>query len=112
MTNDSTSVSASAPAELRYVEVLASTYPDGADVEDQNLFSVSGAGSNAATDDILATVTLCVNARQAALLAGLEENATLHAALVVRGDADRKAEVLKMQNEILAQLAADGEEVP
>ncbi len=90
---------ADAPPELQYVEVLAATYLDGIDV------SNGQTGADAESDsDTLSTATLLVNERQAAKIAGLETQATLYTALVIRGNETRKAEALAAQDEYFAQL--------
>lgn len=99
---DDSSLTAAAPQELQYVEVLAATYSDGADVKDDG--GSKSADSIDSSKETLATVTLLCNQQQAAVLAGLEHNATLHAALVVRGNDAAKAQALKTQD---AYFAAD-----
>jgi len=90
---DNNSFTAVAPPELQYVEVLAATYVDGSDVQDKQNATEGESGE----DDTLSTVTLLANEEQAACLAGLEHNATLHTALVVRGDDAAKAAALEAQ---------------
>lgn len=99
VSKDGVDASAAAPAQLQYVEVLAATYPDGTDV-DKEPGALSGGASNADGNDYLATVTLLADPRQAAALAGFEQNAVLHAALVVRGDDARKAAALAAQERL------------
>lgn len=84
---------AEAPPELQYVEVLTATYQDGVDVSDGDYSD----GSSSA-GDTLSTATLLVNPLQAATIAGLEKQATLYAALVVRGNDVRKAAALEAQD--------------
>lgn len=98
---DNASFTAVAPPELQYVEVLAATYVDGTEVQDkQNGVDHAEPGGN----DTLTTVTLLANGQQAACLAGLEHNATLHAALVVRGDDHAKTTALKAQADYFTPL--------
>lgn len=90
---DTNSFTAVAPPELQYVEVLDATYVDGTDVQDNPNAADRESGEN----DTLSTVALLANEQQAACIAGLEHNATLHAALVVRGDDAAKAAALEAQ---------------
>lgn len=93
---------ASAPAELRYVEVLTVTYQDGVDVGEGG----HGAGSSAASN-ILSTATLLVNAKQAVTLAGLQKNASLYVALVIRGNDARKSAALAAQDAFFVRDEGD-----
>ena len=95
--NSGSAAVASAPPELCYVEVLTATYSDGVDVNDE---TAAEGSSNASGSDTLAAVTLLVNEQQAVCLAGLEQSAVLHTALVVRGNDSRKVEVLAMQEAV------------
>lgn len=99
---DNNSFTAVAPPELQFVEVLDATYVDGTDVQDNQNTAAGESGQN----DTLATVALLANEQQAACLAGLEKNATLHAALVVRGDDAAKNAALDAQKEYFATLDA------
>lgn len=92
---------AEAPLELQYVEVLAATYRDGQDVSDGEAAKTTATGD----DDTLSTVTLLVNAQQAAKIAGLEKQATMYAALVIRGNEARKVEALAAQDNYFVELA-------
>lgn len=108
---DNNSFTAVAPPELQYVEVLAATYVDGTDVQDKSAAQddqdqQNGIASSSQENDTLNTVTLLANEEQAACLAGLEHNATLHAALVVRGDEAAKKAALEAQKEYFATLGA------
>lgn len=109
---DTSSFLAAAPLELQYVEVLAASYADGTDVQKAQ----DTTGSDASEDGTLATITLQVNSKQAARLAGLNQNATLHAALVIRGDDAAKAAALEAQADYFAALeipeANDAEAAP
>ena len=98
---DDTALTAAAPQELQYVEVLAATYSDGADVTDDGGKSTESIDSGS-SKETLATVTLLCNQQQAAVLAGLEHNAKIHAALVVRGNDTAKEQALKTQDEYFA----------
>lgn len=85
--------SAAVIPELQAVEVLLVTDSASGDVE-----------GGQAEEDLLATVVLSVDQRQAAALAGLNTNATLHAALLCRGDPEKKAALLNAQKERLDSL--------
>lgn len=90
---DTADYSALSLPELQYVEVLAVTNGRMRDLDTKNDELV-----DAETEEVeISTVTLAVNTQQAAVLAGLNHCAQLHAALVVRGDEDRKQESLKQQ---------------
>ena len=82
--------------ELQAVEVLMVTNSDAADVSDQDETTTEG------TDRQIATLVLSVDRRQAAVLAGLNTKATLHAALVIRGDDAVKQSLLAQQAALLA----------
>lgn len=88
-------VSAAVP-ELQRVEVLSVTNSGAQDI-------VTG-DQTADMDRQLATVVLAVNAEQAAVLAGLDHTATLHAALVTRGDAAAKQAALQQQEDYFIEL--------
>lgn len=94
---DDDSYNATVPTELQYVEVLAVSDANGADVSDSKPLEQSG------ETESLNTVTLLVNEKQAAILAGLEHNATLHAALVIRGNEVAKEKALSAQDALFAE---------
>lgn len=98
---DNTSLTAAAIPELQYVEVLAATYSDGEDAQKK--------GKGEQEENKFATVTLLANQQQAACLAGLDHNATLHAALVTRGDHSAKKKALAAQEEYFASAPEDTE---
>lgn len=106
--NGNTATDAISPGELQYVEVLAVTMHDGADVENKG----GASNAEAVSDDYLQTVTLLCNSEQAARCCGLSQNATMYAAIVVRGDVERKAKVLAAQEEFFADgvETAEGKE--
>lgn len=89
-----------APPELQYLEVLAVTCQDGTDVQDRD-------ADAAEESDTLATVTLLANVQQAAMLAGLDQNASLHAALAVRGNESAKAAALEKQRDFFTAAAVE-----
>lgn len=95
------SYTATAPPELQYVEVLAVSDEKGNDL-DNTAQKSSGIMEDSVETESLSTVTLLVNETQAAVLAGLEHNATLHAALVVRGDVTEKKKALAAQDTLFA----------
>lgn len=83
------------PEELRYVEVLAATASTGEDKVYQG-----GSDTEEATEQSLpVTLTLLVNTEQAKLLAGLETNQTIHAALVYRGSRENVEKFLTAQEQ-------------
>lgn len=104
---DENSYEALAITELQRVEVLAVTNSAARDV-------VSGEVPLDATDTerLIVTVTIAVNEKQAQAVAGLEQLATLHAALVVRGDAAAKTAALALQESTLAGTDAKKEASP
>lgn len=84
-------ISAENPPELQYVKVVAVTNSSGEDI--------TGTGSQSSgTNDQPATVTLLVNARQAQILAGAENN-TVHFALAYRGGGKKAEQLLERQEE-------------
>lgn len=83
--------------ELQRVEVLSVTNADAMDIKDGTAL-VPGE-----SDRQISTITLAVNTAQASALAGLDHTATLHAALVVRGDAQGKANALEQQSAYFAK---------
>lgn len=85
-------LTAAAPPELRYVEVLSVSDAEALD-------------ANAGTDGergVIATVTLACYPEQAALLAGLDAQANIYAAFVVRNDEEKKTALLTAQSEYFA----------
>ncbi|MEM5780513.1 MAG: Flp pilus assembly protein CpaB [Lawsonibacter sp.] len=100
---------ASSMPELQYVEVLAVTNQNARDVvSEQERMGQEVTDS----DRQIATVTLAVNERQAAVLAGLEQNGILHAALVVRGDPSQKEKALAAQESYFSQAAEPDTSAP
>ena len=85
--------------ELQYVEVLAVTNSNVKDIQGKE----ESENSEGDTKDskTIATVTLLVNHQQAVVLAGLSENATLYAALIVRGDDVKKQAALETEDRFL-----------
>lgn len=86
--------------ELQYVEVLAVTNGRMRDLDTKNDLA------EAETEEAaISTVTLAVNTQQASVLAGLNQCAQLHAALVSRGDEARKAASLEAQDQYFRTIA-------
>lgn len=82
-------------AQLQYVEILGVTDSEAVDLVD---------GDNFGEKQKIETVILAVNEEQAALLAGLESKSTLYAALVSRGDDERKTELLAEQERYFEEV--------
>ena len=78
--------------ELTYVEVLAVTNQVGQDIEESNKDSLE--------EPLPSCITLLVDDLQAKTLVGLEENYTIHFALVSRGNEENAAKLLDMQKNI------------
>lgn len=95
-TNDTNAAATMIP-ELQYVEVLAVTNSKVEDIND------AGGAEQTQEEKNIATVTLLVNNRQAEALAGLNSGATLHAALVTRGDPETKTAALEAQDRYFAE---------
>lgn len=87
------------PDELQYVEVIAATDKKGSDKGD---VVVTADGEEEA--DLPSTITLLVTPMQANILAELESDGDIHAALVYRGTAENAAEFIKAQETVLAEI--------
>lgn len=84
------------PPELRYVEVLATTASTGKD----RVYGQPDKDSEDNPEESLpATITLLVNMEQAKVLADLEVNSKIHAALVYRGARENCDAFLVVQEE-------------
>lgn len=84
------------PPELRYVEVLATTASTGTD----RVYGQPDKDSEDNPEESLpATITLLVNMEQAKVLADLEVNSKIHAALVYRGARENCDAFLVVQEE-------------
>jgi pilus assembly protein CpaB len=92
--NQSADYDASPIPELKYVEVLSVSNSDVQEVTD-NQKTTSDTDKQSRE---IATVTLLVNEEQASAVAGLENKATLHAALAARGDTAKKEALLTEQD--------------
>ena len=86
------------PPELQYVRIIATTIKDGTDRNVQ---------SDDTDDGLASTITVLVSPEQARLLAELEQDGTLHAALVYRGDSQTAQMFLDAQAAVLEELYAD-----
>lgn len=86
--------------ELQYVEVLAVTNHNVQDIRQSKDGAQPSEGDTKDSKSI-ATVTLLVNHKQATVLAGLNENAAIYAALVVRGDEAKKQAALETMDSFL-----------
>ena len=89
------------PIELQYVEVIATTLSDGTDSDLQEEDKETGLAS---------TITVLVTPEQARLLAKLEQDGTVHAALVYRGDSQNAQKFLEEQKKVLEELMFEKEE--
>lgn len=99
----STDKSSFLPPELSYVKVITATTGNG---EDQDERTVRDDG----TSDQIATVTLLVNAEQERLLVEYEKGASLHMALVFRGEKETAERFLRAQDAYFEMLHAPAEE--
>lgn len=88
--------------ELQYVEVLAVTNSNVQDIQGKE--NADSAKDDTKDSKSIATVTLLVNHQQAVVLSGLSENATLYAALVVRGDDVKKQAALDTEDRYLQSM--------
>lgn len=92
--------------ELQYMEVIAVTTKKGQDGEAQTVQN----DPDAEDEDLPSTITLLATPEQAALLAQLEENSGIHAALVYRGDSAKAQEYLDKQAEYLKSKEQEEDE--
>ena len=86
------------PAELQYVEIIATTLSDGTDSDMQE----EGDGT-----ELASTITVLVTPEQARLLAELEQEGSIHAALVYRGNRENAGKFLEEQARVLEELYAE-----
>lgn len=86
------------PAELQYVEIIATTLSDGTDSDMQE----EGDGT-----ELASTITVLVTPEQARLLAQLEQKGSIHAALVYRGNREDAEKFLEEQARVLEELYAE-----
>lgn len=85
-----------APPELQYVQILSLSNEFGGSYDQE-----------AAAGEMPQTVELLVNPAQASALAGLNQIASIHLALVSRGNADYAEQLLSVQERYLAELVAN-----
>lgn len=92
--------------ELQYVEVIAVSDEAGNDITDETMqAAIANAEENDTAEQFMpVTVTFKVNNQQASVLAGIEENAALHIALVARYNATDRQSYLDAQDEFLKKL--------
>ena len=83
------------PAELQYVEIIATTLSDGTDSDMQEEGDDAGLAS---------TITVLVTPEQARLLAELEQEGSIHVALVYRGNREDAGKFLEEQARVLEEL--------
>lgn len=83
--------------ELQYVEIIAATGSSGVDNDIQEM-------GKKEDGELASTITVLASPEQARLLAGLEQTARLHAALVYRGDSTQTQGFLDEQAAVLAEL--------
>jgi len=81
--------------ELRYIEVLAVTVPSGTD----KTYQQTREKSEDDKIELPSTLTLYVNIEQARVIAELEANNRIHAALVYRGTRENAEKFLEVQEE-------------
>ncbi|MEG2053757.1 MAG: RcpC/CpaB family pilus assembly protein [Oscillospiraceae bacterium] len=102
-----------APEEIKYVKVLAVTNEVENDISEQAAPSPSP-NDTAKTEEeqktAIQTVILEVNYQQASLLAGLNNNNTLHCALISRGNQEKADELLAIQTQYFIDLEKKKEE--
>lgn len=87
------------PQELRYVEVIAVTANSGYDANLED-------GRDTEEKELPSTVTLLVRPEQAMILAELEEEGTIHIALVYRGMPETAERFIEAQDMVLDELKA------
>ena len=82
------------PSELKYVKVITTTTSGGVD-ETEVVENEDG------SFELPSTITLLVSSKQATVLANYEENASMHVALVFRGDTEKAQKFLDKQDKFL-----------
>lgn len=98
------------PPELQYVKVKAVTASTGKDTNPSNYQGTSSASTNS-SDNLPASVTLIVTAKQASILAGMD-NLNVHLALVCHGSDSRAKALLEQQQQELAVSTASVASAP
>lgn len=86
------------PAELQYMEIIATTASNGMD---NNVQEERSDGEDA---ELASTITVLAAPEQARLLAELEQTGKLHAALVYRGGSENAQKFLEEQAKVLEEL--------
>ena len=86
------------PAELQYLEIIATTASSGTD---NNVQEEPEDGEDA---ELASTITVLATPEQARLLAELEQTGKLHAALVYRGGSENAQKFLEEQAKVLEEL--------
>lgn len=89
------------PAELKYVKVITTTTSGGIDENDV-------VENEDGSFDLPTTITVLVSVEQARILANCEKNATMHIALVYRGDDASAEKFLKAQDAYLEKNSRNG----
>ena len=82
------------PASLKYVKVITTTTSGGIDENDV-------VENEDGSFELPSTITLLVSSKQATVLANYEENASMHVALVFRGDTEKAQKFLDKQDKFL-----------
>ncbi len=82
------------PAELKYVKVITTTTSGGVD-ETEVVPNEDG------SFELPSTITLLVSVKQATVLANYEESASMHVALVYRGEPEKAQKFLDKQDKFL-----------
>lgn len=85
------------PPTLKYVRVITTTTSGG--VDENNVVP-----NEDGTFDLPTTITVLVSVKQAMALAGYEKNATMHVALVYRGDEEQADKYIKAQDDYIKSL--------
>ena len=97
------------PPELKYVQVLAVSDSTGKDIDVDA--GIDSENTDKDTDDLPATITLMANDVQAAALAGLDVNATIHVGLAAREtDTELCGTMLAAQEEYITRLQTSQKE--
>ena len=89
------------PPELQYIEVIAVTATSGYDA---NTGEQPDADESADEKELPGTVTLLVTPEQSKVLAELESDGKAHLSLVYRGEPDKAAEFIAVQQTVLTEL--------
>jgi len=86
------------PVELQYIEIIAATGSSG---QDHDMQEQSKDGDDT---ELASAITVLATPEQARLLAELEQNGKLHAALVYRGSSENAQKFLEEQLRVLKEL--------